>query len=131
MSKIKLVVQKRNAFGYGEVTESVLTLQNGHKILGIVETDFEPEEDGSVRSNDGLDPVITVDNINYLVGQLLTLVEAGTADPEQRKAAKDLYKQTVWSWYTHVTETLQRTWRYDKGYETDNPKTSSGVSNSH
>jgi hypothetical protein len=122
MSKVKLIIRKRNSLDFGEVTDVVLNLQKSDRVIGIVETDFEPEDDGSVRASDGLDPVVTIENINHLMGQVLTLVEASTIDPEQRKAAKDLYKQTVWGWYTGLNDGLSRAWRFDKGYESNEPR---------
>lgn len=121
MSNVKLIVEPRNSIMSGEVTDVVLHLKKGDKVTGIVETDFEPEEDGTVQSSDNIDPMVYIENINHLTGQILTLVEATITDPEQRKAAKDLYKQTVWGWYTGLNDKLVRTWRFDKGYETDTP----------
>jgi hypothetical protein len=125
MSKVKLIVDHRNSLAYGEVLELAkdLRVPEDQRIIGIVRTDFDPEENGDVRTSDDLDPVINIDNINYLVGQVLTLVEGTIADPDQRKAAKDLHKQVIWNWYTGHMETLTRTWRFDKGYETDKPLT--------
>lgn len=35
---------------------------------------------------------------NSLVGKLLTLIDATFSDPEQRKAMKDLFVDTIWGW---------------------------------
>lgn len=40
--------------------------------------------------------VLCSDDVRYLQGRLLTLVDASTADPEQRKATKDLSVQILW-----------------------------------
>ena len=44
-------------------------------------------------------------NHNQLTGKLLTLVDASFADPEQRKAFKDIVKQTVGEFF-YVSEWL-------------------------
>jgi hypothetical protein len=41
---------------------------------------------------------INFDEVYNLKGRLLTLIDASTADPEQRKAQKDLVWQTLRSW---------------------------------
>ncbi len=38
-------------------------------------------------------------DVNYLVGQLLTYIDATFTDPEQRKAHKDIVKEKVYSWH--------------------------------
>lgn len=40
--------------------------------------------------------------VGYLLGQILTQVEASVADPEQRKAHKDIYTKMVWDWFNYV-----------------------------
>ena len=37
-------------------------------------------------------------HISELEGKMLTLVDASIPDREQRKALKDLVRQTVWNW---------------------------------
>lgn len=44
-------------------------------------------------------PVIFVENVNSLVGELLMLNDATFADLDQRKAHKDLMTKTIWNWY--------------------------------
>ena len=119
MSKVKLIVEKRNSLDFGYVSGEVLPLKEGERVRGIVETDFEPDENGDQRVSDGLDVVIYIEDINNLVGRIKTLIEASTSDPEQRKAAKDVFNNEIWSWYTGRSETLSRAWRHDKGYETN------------
>ena len=34
---------------------------------------------------------------NYLLGKVLTIVDASIADPEQRKALKDVVREAIWS----------------------------------
>jgi hypothetical protein len=116
MSKVKLILDKGD-LDYGEVTDVVLTLQEGHRVRGVVETGFEPQIDGSVRSSDGIDTVIYIEDINNLVGRIKTLLDASISDPEQRKASKDVFNNEIWSWYTGRLDNLSRTWRFDKGYE--------------
>ncbi len=41
---------------------------------------------------------VRTSDIRYLEGSLLTLIEAMMSDPAQRKAAKDLIRQTLWDW---------------------------------
>lgn len=116
MSKVKLILDN-NSLDFGEVTDIVLTLKEGERVRGIVETDFEPNDKGERRVSDGVDTVIYIEDINNLVGRIKTLIEASISDPEQRKASKDVFNNEIWSWYTGRLETLSRTWRFDKGYE--------------
>lgn len=116
MSKVKLILDN-GSLDYGEVSETVLTLKKDERVRGIVETDFEPNDRGEVQTSDNLDVVIYIEDINNLVGRIKTLIEASTSDPEQRKASKDVFNNEIWSWYTGRSETLGRTWRFDKGYE--------------
>ena len=37
-------------------------------------------------------------HIGMLEGRVLTLVDATFGDPEQRKAFKDVIRQTIWEW---------------------------------
>lgn len=36
--------------------------------------------------------------MSSLIGKILTIVDASISDKEQRKAVKDLVKQTMWDW---------------------------------
>jgi hypothetical protein len=36
--------------------------------------------------------------IQFLEGQILTLIDAAIGDPEQRKAIKDLARPMIWTW---------------------------------
>ena len=117
MSKVKLIVNNRNTLDYGEVTEIVLSLKEGQKVVGSIETDFEANSQGERQTSDNIDPVIYIEDINNLIGRVKTLIDASTSDAEQRKATKDVFNNEIWSWYTGRTETLGRTWRFDKGYE--------------
>lgn len=121
MSKVKLIVRSYNSLDFGNVTEIVQSLAKDQHIVGIIETEFEPEEDGGVRASDGIETVIELSDINNLQGRMLTIAEASCSDPEQRKALKDLIKQEVWSWYTERMDELSRAWRFDKGYEANEP----------
>jgi hypothetical protein len=121
MSKIKLVI----AEGYGtdnkpylggdSVIDLNLEVPDTHSITGIIRTDFDEDTDGSKRISDDLIPVVSYDRINYLVGKLLTVVDASFSDMEQRKAVKDLIKQIPWDWHNSMTESLVLPWRKDKG----------------
>lgn len=117
MSKVKLIVDGINSPDFGKVSEVVLTLKEGERVRGIVETDFEPNDKGERQVSDNLDVVVYIGDINNLVGRIKTLIEASTSDPEQRKAAKDVFNNEIWSWYTGRSEALGRAWRFDKGYE--------------
>lgn len=117
MSKVKLIMDERNSLDFGKVSDVVLTLKEDERVRGIVETDFEPNDKGERQTSDNLDPVIYIEDMNNLVGRIKTLVEASISDPEQRKAAKDVFNNEIWGWYTGRSETLGRAWRFDKGYE--------------
>lgn len=43
-------------------------------------------------------------DIQHLEGKLLTLIDAISSNPEQRKATKDLVKEAVWGWRRHLKE---------------------------
>lgn len=38
-------------------------------------------------------------DVQYLEGRLLTVVDASIADPQQRKAVKDLVSTNIWDWF--------------------------------
>lgn len=54
------------------------------------------------NSSDNSSPEVTyilkTYSIGSLEGKLLTLIEASTPDPEQRKSLKDIVRQTIWGW---------------------------------
>ncbi len=117
MSKVKLII----AEGYGsqgrpriggseEVIDLNIKVPDTHDILGIVRSEFDPEPNGDVRSNDGLDPVVRYERINDLVGKVLTILDSATAN----QATKDLVKQACWNWYTSQLDQLKEPWRLDK-----------------
>lgn len=37
-------------------------------------------------------------DLRYLSGKILTIIDASIADQEQRKAMKDIATQAIWSW---------------------------------
>lgn len=117
MSKVKLIVVE----GYGNQgvpriggTEKVIDLKlevpDTHDIMGLVRTDFDPEPSGDVRSSDQLTPAIRYERINDLVGKVLTILDAASAN----QATKDLVKQACWNWYTGQCDDLTEPWRLDK-----------------
>ena len=121
MSQVKLIVHegyggKYSAYtGEGAVIDLGIRVPDTHDILAVVRSDFDVEQDGSKRSNDAIDPVVRYEKINNLVGRLVTLVDSMFSDPEQRKAAKDLFTQTTWNWYqAQVNDFALQTWRDDK-----------------
>lgn len=115
MSKVKLIVEKYNSLpGMGRVIDLELRLDESERVAGVIRTDFDPEQDGSRRVSDDVDPVVPFEHINHLVGKLLTIVDASTADKEQRQAQKDLFKQAAWDWYSAHGDALYRTASKDK-----------------
>lgn len=120
MSQVKLIVQEgfgsenRPYLDRGKVIELDLRVPETHSIIGVIRTDFDKEKDGSKRASDDIVPVIAFERVNNLVGRILTLVDLAFSDPEQRKAAKDLFKQVPWDWYMGHTEHATEAWRLDK-----------------
>jgi len=117
MSKVKLIICE----GYGsqgrprlsgseKVIDLDLAVPDTHDIMGVIRTDFDVEADGSVRSSDAIDPVIRYERINTLVGRVLTVLDAASAN----EALKDLVKDACWSWYTGQNDELTEPWRLDK-----------------
>ncbi len=57
-------------------------------------------EEGQVQSSlNGAQPVFVIlgyNDVQTLEGKLLTLLDASFADKEQRKAVKDLLRQSIW-----------------------------------
>src|SRR3990167_1178817 len=99
MSRVKLLVRpKGNSLGSYKVIEIDQNIANDVKVEAVVQTDFDPAEDGSRQTSDNLDPVVYVENMNNLTGRILTIADAAFQDPEQRKAAKDLLTKATWDW---------------------------------
>ena len=48
----------------------------------------------------------TPSRVPELEGQLLTIIDAIVSDPVQRKAAKDLFKRTLWDWNNYASPTF-------------------------
>lgn len=114
MSKVKLIVRKRNSLSDYRIVDVRYDISNDTKVECIVQTDFDREEDGSVQTSDNLDPVVYIENINNLTGQILTIADASFQDPEQRKAAKDLLSKAIWGWYHAVGEYPSGAWYKEK-----------------
>lgn len=121
MSKVELVVWKRNELAFGTLVKTNVALPEDVEIRGVVRTDFDTNEQGETRTGDDIALVISMDDVNNLVGKMITLTDAMTNDPEQRKALKDLVTNTVWTWENNRSELLSRSWRHDRGFETSNP----------
>ena len=49
-----------------------------------------------------------VGQVNYALGEILTIVDASYGDPVQRKAVKDLVKKSFWGWCAQVERSVQR-----------------------
>lgn len=122
MSKVKLIVcegygseRRPWRLGEGKVIDLGIEVPDTHDILAVIRSDFDVDEDGSRRVDDDINPVVRYERINDLVGKLLTLVDSMFSDPKQRKAAKDLFTQTAWSWYSGQTsDSVVEVWREDK-----------------
>ncbi len=121
MSKVKLLVVEgggTNSSPYIGGTERIIdlnvTIPENENIVEIIRYDFDTNEKGETRSNDDLQPVVTLSHINGLVGKVLTIVDASFSDPEQRKAAKDLLKDSIYGWYMSQGDMFTDTWRKDK-----------------
>lgn len=52
----------------------------------------------SPKADNGVKYGFYTHHISYLEGKLLTLLEASIQDLEQRKALKDIARQTIWNW---------------------------------
>lgn len=42
--------------------------------------------------------ILGAHSVGNLEGKILTITDASVSDPEQRKALKDLFRQTIWDW---------------------------------
>ena len=117
MSKVELIVEPKNSLPSGELVTTEVQLPEDITIVGVIRSEFEPDYNNIVRVNDDITPVIHMQDMNNLIGKLMTQIEASTTDPEQRKATKDVFMRLTWEWYTNRVEALTRAWRFDKGYE--------------
>jgi hypothetical protein len=116
MSKVKLVTVE----GYGTetnpfiseaiVVDSGLKVPDTYSIIGIIRSDFDEDADGSKRVSDDHAPIIHTTGVNHLVGKLLTLADAAFNDREQRRAFKDLIRETTWDWYWGNSSTPVSAW---------------------
>lgn len=79
--------------------ETELTLKGSEVIKGIA---FGKPDSPTVGPTE-IGTVIFYENINNLVGKLLTLSDAVFSDLDQRKAHKELVTQTLWDWF-HAQE---------------------------
>lgn len=104
MPKVMLLIQD----GYGtapnpmtgqKLVKTDVQLGPNQHVRQVVVHDFEPDEDGSVRVGEDRLPAIPHEYINHLVGKVLTVTDASTPDPIQRRAIKDLVSQAIWNWY--------------------------------
>lgn len=93
--------------GSEQYVDTGIRVPDTHDIMAVVRDEFDPDEDGSSRSDRAIDPVIRSERVNELMGKILTLVDASSADAAQRKAQKDLFKQIVWGWYEAQTASLR------------------------
>jgi hypothetical protein len=93
--------------GTEKYVETGTWVSDDRDIMAVMRRDFEPAPDGPRQSSPSLDPVIRYERINDLMGKILTLVDASTADAAQRKAQKDLFKMVVWAWYEAQTASVR------------------------
>lgn len=59
---------------------------------------YDDRKTGDGPGGDDNSIIVDYHDLSSLMGKLLTYVEATYVDPEQRKAHKDLVRQTVWDW---------------------------------
>lgn len=120
MSKVKLITQEgygsnsRPYQGDAKVIDLNIEVPDTYDIIGLIRTEFDAETDGGVRVSDELTPAIRHERINYLVGKLLTMIDATFTDAEQRKAMKDLFMKICWDWYEGELAGMTEPWRLDK-----------------
>lgn len=121
MSKVKLLVVEGNGSNYSpyiggteKVLHTTIELPEHLNIVQVIRCDFEADKNGNRRASDDIQPIITLDHMNSLVGKVLTIIDATFTDPEQRKASKDLLKETMYNWYMSQGEAFTDTWRRDK-----------------
>lgn len=76
-------------------TDLMLERSEVIKAVAFGKTDTDLSEIGTV---------MYIENVNNLVGQLLTQADATFSDVDQRKAYKDITTNMVWTWF-HSQET--------------------------
>ncbi len=58
MSKVKLIVRRKNSLSDYKIINLPTEISNDTKVELIVQTSFDQEENGSTQTSDNLDPVI-------------------------------------------------------------------------
>lgn len=116
MSRVQLIVASYNSLEAGRMVSTDVKIENHEYVRGVDIYDFEPEGD-TKRVSSQLDPVLRIEDINRLVGQLLTFIDASISEPIQRQAMKDEIKQKVWNWDEALQSPITRAWRKNKGLE--------------
>lgn len=53
-------------------------------------------------------------DLNYLIGKLLTYVDATFSVTEQRDAQKSIVKDTLWTWYVSIEDRERRVKEMEK-----------------
>ncbi len=112
MSQAKFLVMQgygteRNPFVYGSERLCVDgKIGANENVRAVIVSDFDPEPDGGRRLGSDVLPVVPLEYTNNLTGRLLTIIDATFSDPEQRKAMKDLFSQSLWSWYSGNIDSL-------------------------
>ena len=122
MSKVKLIVKSYHTLDAGRMTSTQIDLPESMEIVGVVRTDFEPDASGAVRTSDDLAAVIDVDDMNNIVGKVLTLIDATFTDKEQRQAMKDIFKAELWNWHTALIDRLVPAWKDPRFTDADSAK---------
>ncbi len=79
-----------------------------------------PEIQNAIQIGDRRSPVVQPNEMNGLVGKLLTLTDATFTDTVQRKAQKDVLRELLWDWRRSTADyqmsDVEQGWRPD-GYE--------------
>lgn len=81
---------------------------------------YQPEADSSTIGGDANATIWDYNDESRLVGKLLTYIDATYADPEQRKAHKDIVKELV---YNYCQELRTRGIQTVDAYANGQPKT--------
>lgn len=114
MSKVKLVVKPHRTLSNGSVVSTEVSVPENMQIVGVIRTDFDKDDEGIRRVSDDLAAVLSVDDINVIVGKLLTVIDATFVDKEQRQAMKDIFKTELWSWEQILVQRITPAWEEDR-----------------
>lgn len=90
-----------------DVVESnkVMSEENYEQITGVCNPP-DAKEDDQVFSLS-----VMIAQLNFLLGDTLTVIDASIADPIQRKAMKDIVKQKFWDKCNHLADIVYQNGR--------------------